>query len=155
LSIGFDEEAVDGRLEVIERQGWAMQHKAIFRVSHKILWSLCIGFWLIVASPFALTFVVSSVSALPFIHPLSYFVRRDPTTCPGYYDHIDDALLVCIHHAGEAQSVWIGTILHLSALAREAEFFLAPLWLPLALWALVRLLRRARQFFLPAKRSPH
>jgi hypothetical protein len=69
----------------------------------KWAWRLCVALWLLLCAPFVVMVLLELVLPLATRHPLSYFERRDPTTCPGYYERYDDAVLACIHQAREAQ----------------------------------------------------
>jgi hypothetical protein len=108
-------------------------------------WGLGIVFWLVISVPGVLVFLAMLILPLYQTHPLSYFDRRNPTTCPGYYDRHDDELLACIHRANEAQFNWMATRLPVESALGSAPWLLAPFWIPLALWFSVRLFRRARR----------
>lgn len=114
----------------------------------KWVWRLCVALWLLISAPFVLGFLLIDFGPMLSTHPLSYFERRDPTTCPGYYDRYDDELLACIHNARMAQFNWIFAKHDAEQALRGfysiGPWLLAPFWIPLAIWALVRLLRRAR-----------
>jgi hypothetical protein len=108
-----------------------------------LVWRLCVALWLLVSTPFVLTFLAMLILPLWNSHPLSFFERRDPTACPRYYDRYDDELLACIHRANEAQFSWMATRLPVEEAFASAPLTLSPFWMPLAVWSLARFFRRA------------
>ena len=111
----------------------------------KWVWRLCVALWVAISTPVVLSFLLVLILPMLNAHPLSYFERRDPTTCPGYSTQYDDKLLACIHRANEAQYEWMATKLPITLTLGSAPWWLFPFWGPLAIWVLVRVFQRVRK----------
>jgi hypothetical protein len=103
----------------------------------------CIGLGVVITGACLLVFLLMTFPLAFGLHPLSFFERRDPTTCPGYYDRLDEKLLVCIYAAREASRRWILTLAEVQAALGIAKTWLAPSCVLFVVWLSYRLARRA------------
>jgi hypothetical protein len=75
-------------------------------------------YWLIhVVAPVAEFWAASAAGHLQTARPISYFERRDPTTCPGYGVEKQD----CIDQANQSQNDWIVTQRALQTIAWDVD----------------------------------
>jgi hypothetical protein len=102
--------------------------------------------WLLMTVGCSATFGLAALPSTYRLHPLSLFERWDPETCPGYGERGEDdaSLSACIHAARQGRGRWSATTAELHSLWWMAEIYLAPPFLPIAVWGAVFVFRRFR-----------
>jgi hypothetical protein len=107
------------------------------------LWRVAVALWL--CAMLASLLVFSTLAAVSWngsdARLSAVFERRDSTSCPGYREQYDDALLICIHRANESQREWMRTRFKLENILGFAEFVLLPPLMPFLVWSLICLAR--------------